>query len=146
MRFKNDIKRKYRECFSFVNLYLIIVDTFTYMIKKMQRLFGFGKSAKRIYRYVDFAISQPAIRVARRLTKKGVGAVRPHPCCLENDRSIDREEHATISARDLLALVQLGEICENACANIGTPGSSVPAASVRPMGVLFSFESNFNQR
>ncbi|KYM95458.1 Netrin-A [Cyphomyrmex costatus] len=39
---------------------------------------------------------------------------------LENDRSIDREEHATISTPDLLALVQLGEICENVCATIGS--------------------------
>lgn len=34
---------------------------------------------------------------------------------LENDRSIDREKHAEISTRDLLALVQLGEICKNVC-------------------------------
>ncbi|KYN42785.1 Netrin-A [Trachymyrmex septentrionalis] len=39
---------------------------------------------------------------------------------LENDRSIDREEHAMISTLDLLALVQLGEICENVCATIGS--------------------------
>ncbi|EGI68131.1 Netrin-A [Acromyrmex echinatior] len=39
---------------------------------------------------------------------------------LENDQSIDREEHATISTLDLLTLVQLGEICENVCATIGS--------------------------
>lgn len=39
---------------------------------------------------------------------------------LKSDRSIDREEHATISTLDLLALVQLGEICENVCATIGS--------------------------
>lgn len=35
------------------------------------------------------------------------------PMLPSNDRSIDREEHAAISERDLLTLVQLGEICEN---------------------------------
>lgn len=60
---------------------------------------------------------------------------------LENDRSIDREEHATISTPDLLALVQLGEICENVCATIG----SGPIPLLPPPRTAFSFKSSFNQ-
>ncbi|EZA51122.1 Netrin-1 [Ooceraea biroi] len=39
---------------------------------------------------------------------------------LENDRSIDRQKHATISTPDLFAFVQLGEICENVFASTGS--------------------------
>jgi len=60
---------------------------------------------------------------------------------LENDRSIDREKHATISTLDLLALVQLGEICKNVCATIG----SRPILCFHRSRMAFSFKSSFNQ-
>ncbi|KYN28825.1 Netrin-A [Trachymyrmex cornetzi] len=60
-------------------------------------------------------------KVARRSSKKKTPELLDHTrTALENDRSIDREEHAMISTLDLLALVQLGEICENVCATIGS--------------------------
>lgn len=86
-----------------------------------------GKRVQKVSRQADFtsrSIFQLATRVARRsgkIKKKETPEPLDHTrTALENDRSIDREEHATISTPDLLALVQLGEICENVCATIGS--------------------------
>lgn len=73
------------------------------------------KSAKGPSRRVDFATGPhsplPGWRGGR--PKKAAEPLDHTRAALANDRSIDRREHATILARDLLALVQLGEICEN---------------------------------
>ncbi|KYM79792.1 Netrin-A [Atta colombica] len=62
----------------------------------------------------------PCIRWRESRAKKTLELLDHTRTALENDRSIDREEHATISTLDLLALVQLGEICKNVCATIGS--------------------------
>lgn len=120
----------------------IVTDIFTYMAWYKNNVVP-KREMQKVYRQSDFMFDllvcyQGGEKVSQKKTLNPFDHTRT---ALENDRSIDREEHATISTPDLLALVQLGKICENVCATIES-WSILPLPS---QWTAFSFKSSFDQ-
>lgn len=100
-----------------------ITDIFTYTPRyKNAQCCLTRKRLQKVYRQADFTFGLSACyQGGKKVDQKKTPESLDHThTALKSDRSIDREEHATISTLDLLALVQLGEICENVCATIGS--------------------------
>lgn len=118
-------------------------------IKNYVKSLGAERAQKEsIAASIPRSISQPGYQGGETLDQKRRRSRSTTPVLPSGmiDRSIGRNTRR--SRRAISSLVQLGEICENACARHRVPRAppslSIPIHTHR--GRLFSFNPNFNQR